>query len=263
MVSKKFKHISNYRYPNERLIFFFTILLVIIVVAVTATATVCMSVIFVIGMLVFAYLNNRAIHNSLINSALRVSHTNTPDLMEVIESCSIKFGIEPPEVYIAPSKVINAYTFGITSPKVIVLNSALLEIVDRDELTFIIGHEMGHIQLGHTWLNTIVGGLAGIPSPYAAFALLYLVFRWWNRSCEYSADRAGLLASGKLRKSVTALVKIHEKADFKSRNEMLRAFQRLETEDEDFLWNLSEVLASHPMGVNRVNKLVDYYKLIV
>jgi len=28
---------------------------------------------------------------------------------------------------------------------------------------FIIGHEMGH-----TWLNTIVGGIAGIPAPFDA-----------------------------------------------------------------------------------------------
>ena len=46
-------------------------------------------------------------------------------------------------------------------------------------------------------LNWLVGGMAGIPSPFMASALLAMAFLWWNRACEFSADRAGLLACGK------------------------------------------------------------------
>ena len=98
------------------------------------------------------------------------------------------------DVFIVPSNRLNAYTFGMDSPKAIVLYSPLFKIMDQDEIQFILGHEMGHVKLGHTVLNTLVGGMAGIPSSYGALAIMELAFRWWNRACEYSADRAGVLA---------------------------------------------------------------------
>ncbi len=103
---------------------------------------------------------------------------------------------------------MNAYTFGMVEPQVVVVYAGVFSIMDADELRFIIGHELGHIRLGHTWLNSLVGGMAGIPSPYVAAILLYIAFRWWNRACEYSADRAGLLACGKPEKAASALIKL-------------------------------------------------------
>jgi hypothetical protein len=40
-----------------------------------------------------------------------------------------------------------------------------------------------------------------------------MAFLWWNRACEYSADRAGLLACGRLHKAISALVKLAEGAE--------------------------------------------------
>ena len=80
--------------------------------------------------------------------------------------------------------------------------------MDADELRFIIGHEMGHVALGHTWLNSLVGGMAGIPSSSTSSAILTLAFLSWNRTCELSADRAGLLACGSLDKAVSSLIKL-------------------------------------------------------
>jgi len=36
--------------------------------------------------------------------------------------------------------------------------------------------------------------MAGVPVGMGAAVLLSFAFRWWNRACEYSSDRAGLLA---------------------------------------------------------------------
>src|SRR4030066_631930 len=119
------------------------------------------------------------------------------------------------------------------SPKAIVLYSSLFKIMDRDEIQFILGHEMGHVKLGHTWLNTLVGGLSGIPSSLGAAAIMELAFRWWNRACEHSADRAGVLACGKPNKAISALIKLETGSAALTQAGMQAAIQHIEADDDD------------------------------
>jgi Zn-dependent protease with chaperone function len=117
---------------------------------------------------------------------------------------------------------------------------------------------MGHICLGHTWLNSLVGGMAGIPSPSAASALLVLAFMSWNRACEFSADRAGMLACGKPEKAISALVKLVAAKRNLSTSEMELYFKRFDAEDDNLLSDLSELLATHPMTIHRIEQLRRY-----
>jgi len=131
--------------------------------------------------------------------------------------------------------------------------------MDEDELRFIIGHELGHVCLGHTWLNSLVGGMSGIPSPYFAAVLLYFSFRWWNRACEYSADRAGLLACGKPEKAASALVKLAGgDSAIRSAAGWQQALRRIAAEDDHIENNLQELLSSHPMIIRRLQALSQY-----
>ncbi len=116
---------------------------------------------------------------------------------------------------------------------------------------------MGHVVLGHTWLNSLIGGMAGIPAPYGASYLLVLIFRWWNRACEYSADRAGLLACNQPAKAVTALVKLVSGGRI-SPQDLEAAFQRIDAEDEDPISTLVELTATHPMIIKRIEQIRKY-----
>jgi len=130
--------------------------------------------------------------------------------------------------------------------------------MDADELRFVVGHELGHVRLGHTTLNSLVGGMAGIPSPFVASAVLTTAFLWWNRACEFSADRAGLLACGNPSKAVSALVKLAAGDRPTSRTEYERVVRTIEQEDDHALASLGEALSSHPMMVRRIGELHEY-----
>ena len=162
------------------------------------------------------------------------------------------------EVFIAPGDTLNAYTFGLVSPKVVVLHSSLLQVMDADELSFILGHELGHVRLGHTRLNSLVGGMAGIPSPSVASVVLALAFLWWNRACEHSANRAGLLACGKPHKAISALVKLAAGEGCLTRTGLERALRHIEAEDDHALAGLGESLSTHPMMARRIEELRRY-----
>jgi len=250
---------TSYRYPNEKIILALTLFLVFAVIAVTAVATLCGSVLFVLVMLVISYYLNRAHHNDLIEKAYPVTLQTEPELANLVNNCAVRLGSGSFRTFIAPGNTLNAYTFGLVEPQVVVVYAGVMSIMVADELRFVIGHELGHVRLGHTWLNSLMGGMSGIPSPYLAAILLYFAFRWWNRACEYSADRAGLLACGKPEKAASALIKLAG-GSFAARSAEGRqqALNRIEAEDDRLENNLREVISTHPMTVRRLKALREY-----
>jgi Zn-dependent protease with chaperone function len=251
---------TEYRYPYEYFILFITIITVLLVIGLTAAATVCSSAIFVPLVVILNYYSSRTKHHDLLSQGQQVTPQTAPEIIPLLETNSVRLQVEQVNVFIVPSNQLNAYTFGMDSPKAIVLYSSLFKIMDGDEIQFILGHEMGHVKLGHTWLNTLVGGMAGIPSSFGAAAIMELAFRWWNRACEYSADRAGVLACGKPNKAISALVKLEAGPVALTRTGLQAAMQHIETDDDDVLNNLEELVASHPMIVKRIHEIRNYSK---
>jgi Zn-dependent protease with chaperone function len=249
---------TAYRYPRERLILALTLLLVFVVIALTATATVCLSVVFVVAAVALSYSLNRAHHRALLAQARRVTPQHTPRMAALLAESAARLRVGPVQVFVVPGEALNAYTFGLSSPKVVVLYAPLLQVMDDDELRFILGHELGHVRLGHTWLNSLLGGMAGIPSPFLASAVLAMAFLWWNRACEHSADRAGLLACGKIHKAISALVKLTAGTEARTPADLERALQYIQAEDDHALSNLTEALTTHPMTIRRIEELRHY-----
>ncbi len=136
--------------------------------------------------------------------------------------------------------------------------SSLFNLMDAEELRFILGHEMGHVSLGHTWLNSVLGGMAGIPTSFGASMLLNASFLWWNRACEYSADRAGLLACGNPVKAVSALAKLATGSQMQTQSDLAQALRLLEAQDDSMLNRIQEILCTHPMIVRRIQALRRY-----
>jgi Zn-dependent protease with chaperone function len=250
--------ITDYRVPNEFYILALTLFLVVAVVGLTAVATLCLSVIFVCLAVLMAYSASQSQHQALIRKAWRVTDQKMPEMATLVRRGAALLQPGSIDVFVAPSQQLNAYTFGLSSPKVVVLYSSLFQVMEADELLFILGHELGHVALGHTWLNSLVGGMAGIPSPSLASAVLTMAFLSWNRSCELSADRAGLLACGSLEKAVSALIKLVAGPTAHTRTGLEVAYRRIDAEDDTIWGNLAEALGSHPLLIHRIEELRRY-----
>ncbi|HWQ46793.1 MAG TPA: M48 family metallopeptidase [Longilinea sp.] len=248
---------SEYRYPSEAIILAVTFLLLGGLLVLTAIPTFCLAPALVIVFIAMAYFSNQSHHRQIMQQAQLVTPQSAPALANAIETCKRRLDEKDVEVYVLNTRERNAYTFGITEPQVVVIYSPLLTIMDEDEIKFVIGHELGHVVLGHTWLNTIIGGMAGVPSSFAVAVIITLIFRAWNRACEYSADRAGLLACGNLNKAVLALVEIVA-GDIRSQVQFQNALAAIDAEDDSFTGILSESLSSHPMLIKRIKELQSY-----
>jgi Zn-dependent protease with chaperone function len=248
---------SDYRYPSESTTFAITLLIVLAVLVISAIFTFFIAPLIVVFLLVMSYFSNKAMHGQLVRQGQHVDMRSAPDLTQVAIDCAKRVGAHGIEVYIVPNEQRNAYTFGLEKPQIVVIYSSLLRIMDVDELKFVIGHELGHVVFGHTWLNTLLGGMAGVPTSFALSMVVNLAFRSWNRACEYSADRAGLVACGNLNKVIQTLVELAA-GDIKSQEQFQQAMVLLERQDNSFGNVLSESLASHPMIIKRIQELQKF-----
>ena len=93
-------------------------------------------------------------------------------------------------------------TIGMDKP-FIVVNCGLVDLLDEEELRFVIGHELGHALSGHAVYQTLLlrlirlSGVArpGSRSARSASGRSSPPCFEWSRKAELSADRAGLLAT--------------------------------------------------------------------
>jgi Zn-dependent protease with chaperone function len=245
---------TSYRYPTEHLILLGTVFVITILLAITAVPTVCAIPLFALLFIAISYQISKSQYRQIVRAGTPISWEQTPELAKLAQACVQKLKPGQVQLFVLESRQLNAFTFGFSNPKTVVLYSPMLQVMDADELKFVIGHELGHVGLGHAWLNTLLGGMAGVPTTFAGAIVLTLAFRWWNRACEYSADRAGLLACGSLNKAVSALAQLAV-GDIRNQAELQQALKLLEAQDHDLENVLGETLSTHPMLIKRIKEL--------
>ncbi|MEO0494340.1 MAG: M48 family metallopeptidase [Actinomycetota bacterium] len=201
-------------------------------------------------------------------NAVRVTETQYPWIHERLLAVCDTFDVaEPPQLYVSQTPLVNAGAVGFDDP-FIVLNSSTIEILDRDELEAVIGHEMGHILSGHAVYRTmlfILMRFAFTRYPLAGVAVRPVMYGLleWSRKAELSCDRAGVLATQQPRVMMSALMKIAGG----TRGEELDLDAFIAQSDEyrdggDTLDGIYKVLAAlgstHPFSVVRVAELRNW-----
>lgn len=146
--------------------------------------------------------NERAVRLVVLGSAVRVDERQFATLHRLLGDVGRVLDVaELPELYVTADPTLNAVTIGMNKP-IIVLNSALVDLLDTEELRFVIAHELGHAQSGHAVYRTILlrllqltTSLGAIPLGGLGLRAIVAALNEWARKAELSADRAGLLAT--------------------------------------------------------------------
>jgi Zn-dependent protease with chaperone function/RNA polymerase subunit RPABC4/transcription elongation factor Spt4 len=148
---------------------------------------------------------------------IRVGTKSFPSLHSLLLRCCEVLSCPAPDLYISSSPIIDAYTSGHRKTHV-VLSRGIIDLLSADELSFVIGHELGHIKAGHGTYRALgllltsqwdlITGLIPIPGLGLLRTPLLLAYWEWFRRSEFTCDRAGLLCVQDIQPSMMALAKL-------------------------------------------------------
>ncbi len=94
-----------------------------------------------------------------------------------------------PELFITQDPRVNAMALGTDKP-FIVITTGLVDLMDAEEIRFVIGHELGHVLSGHSVYRTMLYHLVNLAArlalvPFAWIGLKAVIWgleEWYRKS---------------------------------------------------------------------------------
>jgi Zn-dependent protease with chaperone function len=147
----------------------------------------------------------------LLGTSVKVTDQQYPRVHDAARRAGEALGVRVPPVFVAPgSSIAGARVLGTEDAPYVVVGADWAERLDDAELVSIIGHELGHLQNGHVLYATALYYLTNS----AVFFVRWIVqpaimtLQAWSRRAEVSCDRAALLATRDLDRTMSAMVKV-------------------------------------------------------
>jgi Zn-dependent protease with chaperone function len=227
------------------------------------------------------YLYERPQQILLMGNDLKVGPRQYATLYGIYRQCLRDLDMSPePNLYVSQNPSANAYSLGSEHPY-IVFNTALLDLLDEEEIRVILAHELGHLKCDHSiliqmsfWVMGAANFLGGITLGLGKAITTGLVYAFyeWRRKAELSADRAALLVSDDLNVVLRTLMKcaggsqkyLHEC----NLEEFIRQGEAYRQLDQDNLNQIYKFLIynggngsflTHPFSVERVHYLQEWF----
>jgi Zn-dependent protease with chaperone function len=227
------------------------------------------------------YLYERPQQILLMGNDLKVGPRQYATLYGIYRQCLRDLDMSPePNLYVSQNPSANAYSLGSEHPY-IVFNTALLDLLDEEEIRVILAHELGHLKCDHSiliqmsfWVMGAANFLGDITLGLGKAITTGLVYAFyeWRRKAELSADRAALLVTDDLNLVLRTLMKcaggsqkyLHEC----NLEEFIRQGEAYRQLDQDNLNQIYKFLIynggngsflTHPFSVERVHYLQEWF----
>lgn len=189
----------------------------------------------------------------IVEASTEVTAKSSPKVYGIIQHCCEVLSIDNnPKCYICPKlKGINSLTVGDDDNPILLISPAAVAKLNNNELSFILGHELGHIAQKNLICHTVKGALDTMTSWSEALGpivadLIEVPLNRWYRCAEFTSDRAGLICCGNIKNALDVFDKC---AGNRSLNHTI--------------WdNYNELTSDHPSIANRVKELKKYYQEI-
>lgn len=215
----------------------------------------------------FGVFGEKPIRLAFQANAVKVGPRQFPEIHALYEEVLRTLDQPHHDLFVSQTPLVNAGAYGMKKP-FIVLNSGALRLLDRDEMTFLLGHEVGHIMSGHVLYRTMTVLLLqlaqmGFPIVGLAARAVLIGLLEWMRKAELSSDRAGLLTGQDPETALSTLMKLagggyDNETDLNTF--MVQADEYRQGGDvADAVFKILNILGStHPFHVLRAAELRDW-----
>jgi Zn-dependent protease with chaperone function len=210
----------------------------------------------------------RALRQAYLGSAVRLGERQLPDVWAAHNRAYATLDIDAvPDLYLTQFPIANAMTIGAGRP-IVVVQSAMVALLDIEQLRAVFGHEAGHVLSDHVLYSTALiilmrlTSLPGIPLPL--FPLRHALLEW-SRAAELTCDRAAALVTRDPLSVCRVLMTIAAGAEASRLDLDVFMTQGLEYREKGSgLERLSRLLLdlnlTHPMPVRRIHALMEWVK---
>jgi Zn-dependent protease with chaperone function len=205
-----------------------------------------------------------------LGTSILVGPNQMPNLYKYLLKAATILDMDVPDLYIKQNPLPNAYTLAFNGNKpFVVVHTGLLDLLNDDEILAVLGHELGHLKCEHgVWVTSLTFMVQLADSLVGAFLPLRSLLLWWQRSAEYSCDRASLLVAKDYKIVASVLMKLcgGSNSNSHSKNLNVDAFlaqaKQLEKEKQNIAGNMyifaNEQLATHPIPLVRAIELMRW-----
>lgn len=146
------------------------------------------ALIFALAMNIVSYWYSDKISLSLAR-AVPAKREENVGLFQIVENLAITAGLPMPAVYIIPDPAPNAFATGRDKEHAsVAVTSGLLSMMDKNELSGVLGHELSHIGNRDILLSTVIVVLVGF---IAILANVFTRGMWFGGGRRGRNDREG------------------------------------------------------------------------
>lgn len=191
----------------------------------------------------------RAELSKIVNDSIEITTKSSPRVSGVVKHCCETLSIENTQkYYICPRlKGINSLTVGDDENPVLLISPLAVANLSNSELSFILGHELGHVAQKNLICHTVKGVLDTMSKWSDALGpivaeLIEMPLNRWYRCSEYTADRAGLLCCGNIQSALS----VFDKAS------------RQKKTISSIFDSYNELSCDHPTIPNRIKELKNF-----
>jgi len=126
------------------------------------------------------------------SSAKPVTEEQAPQLYNVIRELTIAAGIPMPAVYVIQEDAMNAFATGRDpNHSSIAITTGLLNVMNREELQGVLGHELSHVRNFDIRFSLLVGVLVGGIALLSSFFLRYTFWFGGGRRSNNNDNNGG------------------------------------------------------------------------
>ncbi|HHB75594.1 MAG TPA: zinc metalloprotease HtpX [Desulfobulbus sp.] len=135
-----------------------------------------LALVIALAMNFFAYWNSDKMALAM-NRAREVSEAEEPELHQIVAGLARRAGLPKPRVYIVDNPTPNAFATG-RNPEhaAVAVTTGILQVLNREELAGVLGHELGHIKNRDILISSIAAVMAGAISYLATMAQWAMIF---------------------------------------------------------------------------------------